>query len=48
MACIVVFHDIFLSRFMTCSCVLDYNTVAAADKFGNIAIVCRKILSDSC
>ena len=27
------------TRFMTCSCVLDYNTVAAADKFGNIAIV---------
>lgn len=25
---------------MTCSCILDYNTVAAADKFGNIAIVC--------
>ncbi len=29
--------DVF--RFMTCSCVLDYNTVAAADKFGNLAIV---------
>lgn len=28
-----------LSRFMTSSCILDYNTVAAADKFGNIAIV---------
>ena len=27
-------------RFMTCSCILDYNTVAAADKFGNIAVVC--------
>jgi len=26
-------------RFMTCCCVLDYNTVAAADKFGNLAIV---------
>ena len=26
-------------RFMTCSCILDYNTVAAADKFGNIAVV---------
>ena len=25
---------------MTCSCILDYNTVAAADKFGNIAVVC--------
>ena len=24
---------------MTCSCVLDYCTIAAADKFGNIAIV---------
>lgn len=24
---------------MTCSCVLDYTTVAAADKFGNIAVV---------
>lgn len=27
------------NRFMTCSCLLDYSTVAAADKFGNIAIV---------
>ena len=26
-------------RFMTCCCILDYNTVAAADKFGNIAVV---------
>ena len=26
-------------RFMTCCCVLDYNTLAAADKFGNLAIV---------
>lgn len=26
-------------RFMTCCCVLDFNTVAAADKFGNVSIV---------
>ena len=26
-------------RFVTASCVLDYNTVATADKFGNIAVV---------
>ena len=25
---------------MTSSCILDYNTVAAADKFGNVAVVC--------
>ena len=31
---------LFFCRFMTCSCVVDYSTVAAADKFGNIAIVC--------
>ncbi len=26
-------------RWSTCSCVLDYNTVAAGDKFGNVAVV---------
>lgn len=30
---------------MTCSCVVDYSTVAAADKFGNIAIVCGLVIS---
>ena len=27
-------------RWMTSCCILDYNTIAAADKFGNIAVVC--------
>lgn len=36
---LVVFADETYQRFMTCSCVLDYNTVAAADKFGNLAII---------
>lgn len=36
---LVVFADETGQRFSTSTCVLDYNTVAAADKFGNISIV---------
>lgn len=36
---LVIFADETFQRFMTACCVLDYNTVAAADKFGNVAIV---------
>ena len=32
-------------RFMTACCVMDYNTVATADKFGNICIVSITLLS---
>lgn len=31
--------NVFLTRFVTACCVMDYNTVATADKFGNIAVV---------
>ena len=32
-----------LGRFVTSSCILDYNTLATVDKFGNIAIVCHVV-----
>ncbi|KYQ99772.1 CPSF domain-containing protein [Tieghemostelium lacteum] len=34
-----VFADDSVPRYVTASCVLDYDTVAAADKFGNIYVV---------
>ena len=30
---------ICIIRFITAACVLDYNTLASADKFGNVALV---------
>lgn len=36
---LVVFADDTYQRWVTCSCLLDYDTVAQADKFGNISIV---------
>lgn len=36
---LIVFADDTNPRWITTTCVLDYNTVATADKFGNIAIV---------
>ena len=36
---LIVFADDTTPRWITCSCMLDYNTVAGADKFGNVAIV---------
>lgn len=36
---LVVFADETGQRYSTATCILDYNTVAAADKFGNICIV---------
>lgn len=35
---IVIFADDFVSRWMTCSMMLDYDTVVGGDKFGNIFI----------
>lgn len=32
-------HLYFLTRWSTALAILDYNTIASADKFGNIAIV---------
>lgn len=34
-----IFADDTLPRWITCSAILDYDTVACADKFGNIVIV---------
>ena len=36
---IVPYLTITLSRWVTTTCVLDYSTVAIADKFGNISVV---------
>jgi splicing factor 3B subunit 3 len=36
---IVIFADDFISRWMTCATMLDYDTVAGGDKFGNIFIM---------
>lgn len=33
---LVLFADDVNTRFLTCGCLLDYDTVAGADKFGNI------------
>ena len=37
---LVIFADDTAPRWVTATCVLDYNTVAIADKFGSVAI-CR-------
>ena len=37
-SCICWFY-IYCNRFITAACVLDYNTLASADKFGNVALV---------
>lgn len=36
---LVIFADDTCPRWLTCSCLLDYNTVAGADKFGNVTVV---------
>lgn len=36
---LIVFADDTNPRWITCSTMLDYNTVAGADKFGNVAVV---------
>ena len=36
---LIVFADETGQRYSTATCVLDYNTVATADKFGNISVV---------
>ena len=36
---LIIFADDTHPRWITCTSVLDYDTVATADKFGNIAIV---------
>lgn len=36
---LITFCDDTNPRWVTCSCMLDYNTIAGADKFGNISVV---------
>ncbi|PIC52498.1 hypothetical protein B9Z55_002581 [Caenorhabditis nigoni] len=36
---LVVFADDTTPRYVSCVCVLDYHTVAIADKFGNLSVV---------
>ncbi|KAJ8941332.1 hypothetical protein NQ318_004776, partial [Aromia moschata] len=36
---LIIFADDTHPRWITCTCILDYDTVATADKFGNIAIL---------
>ena len=37
---LIIFADDTQPRWVTTTAVLDYNTVAASDKFGNIGVVC--------
>lgn len=39
---LVVFADDTNPRWITAACLLDYDTMAGADKFGNINVVCVK------
>lgn len=36
---LIVFADDVFPRWVTCTCVLDYDTIASGDKFGNISII---------
>uniref|UniRef100_A0A2C9JNG1 DNA damage-binding protein 1 n=1 Tax=Biomphalaria glabrata TaxID=6526 RepID=A0A2C9JNG1_BIOGL len=36
---LIIFCDDTNPRWVTCSCILDYNTVAIADKFGNATVI---------
>jgi len=36
---LVIFADDTVPRYVTCLCILDYNTVAVGDKFGNIFVL---------
>ncbi len=36
---LIIFADDTDQKFVTCTCLLDYDTVAVADKFGNISVV---------
>ncbi|KAK6185339.1 hypothetical protein SNE40_007593 [Patella caerulea] len=36
---LIIFADDTNPRWITCSCLLDYNTMAGADKFGNVTLV---------
>jgi CPSF A subunit region len=38
---LIIFADDTYPRWVTCTAVLDFDTVAIADKFGNIAVVSK-------
>ena len=42
---LIVFADDTNPRWITASCLLDYDTVACGDKFGNISVVCSSLPS---
>lgn len=37
---LIIFADDTHPRYVTTMCLLDYDTVAVADKFGNVSVVC--------
>ena len=36
---LIVFADDVFPRWVTCTCILDYDTIVCADKFGNVSII---------
>ncbi len=40
---LIIFADDTVPRWLTCGTMLDYNTMAGADKFGNVCIVSVKM-----
>lgn len=41
---LIIFADDTYPRWVTTACLLDYDTMASADKFGNISIVSRRFV----
>lgn len=41
---LIIFADDTYPRWVTTACLLDYDTMASADKFGNICVVSRHLL----
>lgn len=44
---LIIFADDTHPRWITCTTILDYDTVATADKFGNVAVVSKVLKSFS-
>ena len=40
---LIVFADDTNQRWITSACLLDYDSIAGADKFGNISVVCSLV-----
>ena len=43
---LIIFADDTVPRWLTCGTMLDYNTMAGADKFGNVCIVSLTLQPD--